>query len=222
MINKYIKIIIASIIIIVALATGEFLSSKSPSFKKAVNFFEKPKVVNDKIVVPETEKITVGGGRTFVLSGYNVPLVPKMKGDEIVVPDAIFTLKNAFDVAVVDAKKWSNDASLIFVKSLGTVTLQGKSSAWQFAFGSKLKKKGYEIIIQGNSITVQRETETTSTGYILPRNWYDSRDAIISIQALSQFSDAALNSLIFFYSEDGKIWQYGLSTSLGNTTMLVR
>lgn len=219
MISPQNKIILAVTVTLVLL--GGIAWRISPSFKKTVSFFEKPKVVNDTLVIPETTKITTAGGRSFGTSGYQVPLVPKTKGEEVIVPSAVFTIKTGFDLAFIDAKKWSSDAKLVYAKSLGTVTLNGKSSAWQYAFGSKNKKKGDEVIIQGDSIVSQKETVASSYGYALPKNWFDSGDAILSLPSLPQFPNATVSSLIFFYSEDGKIWEYAIATSFGNTTMLV-
>lgn len=220
--NKKNKIILIGVATSAFLLLGVVMWQISPTFKKTVTFFEKPKVVNDTFILPVSTKITTAEGRSFGTSGYSVPLVPKTNGDEVVVSSAVFTIKKGFDLAFVDAEKWSSDAKLVYAKSLGTVTLEGKCSAWQYAFGSKLNKKGYEIVIQGDTIVSQKEISTSSYGYVLPKNWYDSVDAIGSIQSSSPFSKETIDSLIFFYSEDGKIWQYALATSIGNTTMLVR
>lgn len=216
------KIIISLVAIAVLAISAVIVWQKSDSFKRAVTFWEEPRIVNDTIAIPETTKITSAGGRSFVTTGQKVALVPKTKGEEVLVSYAIFTLKSGFEVANSEAKKWSPDARLIYAKSLGTVDLNGKSSAWQYAFGSKQKKKGYEIIIQGEGIVSQKETEATSFGYDLPKNWYDSSDAILSLQASSPFKDESLGALTFFYGENNKIWQYAFSTSFGNTLMQVK
>lgn len=219
------KIIIACVAVVLVLA-GVFGRHLFPKLKNITTVFEapkeKPKVVTDTVVVPETKKITQAEGRSFAPNGYSVPIVPKNEGEKVIVDSAIFTIKTGFENAFVEAEKWSSDAKLVYAKSLGSVALDGKSSAWQFAFGSKQKKKGYEIIIQGDAIASQKETDASLSGFDLPKNWYDSGDAIVSLQALPQFSNATMNSLIFFYNEDGKNWQYALKTSLGNTTMIVR
>lgn len=219
------KIIIAGVVLAFILA-GVFGWRLLPKLKNAATVFEapkeKPKVVTDTIVIPETEKITPAGGRSFETKGQSVPLVPKNEGEKVIVVSAVFTVKTGFENAFIEAEKWSSDVKLVYAKSLGSINIDGKSSAWQFAFGSKQKKKGYGVIIQGDAIVSQKEAESSSFGYNLPNNWYDSGDAIVSLQSLPQFSNATVNSLIFFYSEDGKIWQYALATSLGNTTMMVK
>lgn len=220
LINNKKRIIVIALGIIVITTVIFWLAS--PRLKREIKFWETPKVVSDVFVLPDTKKITASGGREFTQLGQSVALVPKSKGEEVVVTSAFFTIKTGFDSAFIEAKKWSSDAKLVYAKSLGTVDLSGKSSSWQYAFGSKQKKKGYEVIAQGSAIALQKEVEASSYGYDLPKNWYDSGDAILSLQASSPFSNSTMSSILFFYAEKGKIWQYALSTSFGNTLLLVK
>ena len=63
---------------------------------------------------------------------------------------------------------------------------------------------------------------STSYGYTLPQNWYDSGDALLSLKTEPQFKDATVSSLNFYYNEDGKRWAYALSTSNGTLSMPVK
>lgn len=216
------KIIISLVAIAVLAISGVIVWQKQSFFKHTVTFWEKPREINDTVAIPNTSKITTNDGRVFVSTGQKVALVPKTKGEEVIVSSAVLTIKSGFELANSEAKKWSLDAKLVYAKSLGTVDLNGKSSGWQYAFGSKQKKKGYEIIIERAGIVSQKEIEATSYGYDLPKNWYDSPDAIASIQSSAPFSNETLGSLLFFYSDNGKIWQYALATSFGNTILQVK
>lgn len=180
------------------------------------------KVIEEKIVIPETTRVSVEEARVPDGAGYAVPLVPKTKEEHIIVSKAVLTIKGSYDIAVKEGMKWAPDAKLIYIKSLGAITIEGKSSTWQIAIGSKEKKKGYEIIIQEDKIISQKEIESNSYGFDLPGEWYDSNDAVISLQTLPQFSDATISSLSFYYNTDGKKWGYVFATSRGTTSMPVR
>ena len=179
--NKKIIIVSAVVIIIAAiLGTIYFVSPKSfESLKNLTKIIdltpEKPKVIEEKLVIPETKKITGGEGR-FVSEGpVEVALVPKTESEKVVVSKAILTVKGSYNLAKQEAGKWSSDAKLVFIKSLGAVTLEGKSSQWQLAFSSKTKvKKGYEIIIQADQIVSKKEIESSAKGVDFPANMSDS------------------------------------------------
>lgn len=216
------KIILIVLILTSASVLSVFLWRTSPSFKKAVTFYEKPKVVEEVLVIPETKLVEGAVGRTPSTDRYAVPLVPVTEGDKVIVPGATLTLKKSFDVALPSATVWAKDAKLVFLTSQGAVTLEGKSSMWQVVFGSLAKKKGYEVIIQGDKIVSEKEIPSVEYGYDLPTNWYDADDAIKSLQSLPQFADATVSSINFFYNRDGKRWGYALGTSRGTTSMPVR
>lgn len=180
---------------------------------------EKPKVIEEELTIPETQKITGGEGR-FVNEGpVAVPLVPKTEAEKVVVSKAVLTVKGSYDLAVSEAKNWASDAKLVFVKSLGAVTLEGKSSQWQMAFSSKTKlSKGYEIIIQGDEIVSKKEIDSSAVGAILPTTFKDSGTAVVVLQELPQYSDASLSAISLYYNTDGKIWRYTLMTSKGSVS----
>jgi hypothetical protein len=216
------NIIITGSIIVVVLIIGVVLWNVSPAFRKKITFFEKPKVIQETLVIPDTKQVEVNAGRIPSTDKYAVPLVPITEGQKVIVPNAVVTLKGSYTIALPAATKWSKDASLVFLNSGGAVTLEGKSSMWQVVFGSALKKKGYEVIIQADKIVSEKEIASTEYGYALPNNWYDAGDAIISIQTEPQFAKATVSSINFFYNKDGKRWGYALGTSNGTTSMPVR
>lgn len=220
--NQKNKIIIIVSIIIVASVLGVFMWNKSPSLKNITTIFEKPKVVEETLIIPDTKAVVGATARTPSTEHYAVPLVPTSEGQKVVVPNAVLTLKQSYDVALPKAEAWAKDAKLVFLTSQGAVTLEGKSSSWQVAFGSLLKKQGYEVIIQGDQIVSEKEIPSAEYGYALPTNWYDAEEAIISLQTMPQFADATVSSINFYYNRDGKRWGYALGTSRGTTSMPVR
>ncbi len=224
--KKSLVIILAFFIAVVVLAAAIYVVSPESfqGLKKDGRVTgltpEKPKVVEEKLVIPETQKITGGEGRSANEGPVAVPLVPKTESEKVVVSKAVLTVKGSYDLAVSEAKNWASGVMLVFVKSLGAVTLEGKSSQWQLAFSSKTKlSKGYEIIIQGDEIVSKKEIDSAVSGADLPNVWKDSGEIVMSLQELPQFSNATLSSINLYYNTDGKIWRYVLSTSRGNTSV---
>jgi hypothetical protein len=130
-----------------------------------------PKVVQEeKLIIPDTKEITQNEGRVVTEGTYDTPLVPKNGGEQVVVSKAVLTVKGAYDLALSKAIEWAKDSKLVFIKSMGAITLDGKSSQWQVVFGSAVKKKGYEVIIQESTAVSNKEIETAEYGYALPEN----------------------------------------------------
>lgn len=187
---------------------------------------DKPKVIeNEQLVIPNTQKITGGEGRVVEQGSVAVPLVPKNEAEKVVVPKAILTVKGSYDLAKMEAEKWASDAVPVFIKSLGAVTLEGKSSQWQLAFSAKSKlKKGYEIIIQGDQIVSQKEIDSTAKGVDFPINMLDSGEFVKKLQERLAFADATLSSFLLAStpeSTDVK-WWFSISTSKGTVTFEVK
>jgi len=184
-------------------------------------------VVQENLAIPDTQEIGVGFFRFAIEYGaYPVPLVPKDDSERVIVPNAILTLKEAYIKSQEVIIGWASDAKLAGIRSIGSITLDGRSSMWQIAYGSHFKKKGYEIIIHGDSMVSQKELlwmggDNYDYGYNIPANWYDSEGVIRALQELPQFSDATASSINLYYNTDGNIWRYFLSTSRGITSMSV-
>lgn len=182
---------------------------------------EQPKVIEEILEIPQTEKITGTEGRTIEEGSVDVPLVPKSEGEKVIVSKAVLTVKGAYSLASAEAQKWSPDTKLVFIKSLGAVTLEGKSSQWQLAFSSAAKKdKGYEVIIQSDQVVSKKEIDSTAVGADVPANLNDSDVAVQTLAEMPQFSDATISTINLYYNADGKIWRYALSTSKGTTSVI--
>lgn len=221
--NIYYYVAAAAVIIVLGLVILYFFGIKPSDLAKELGLQrERPQVVEETLVIPYTQKITGTEGRTASPSSVAVPLVPKSDAEKVIVEKAVLTVKGSYDLAKSEAENWSSSAKLVFVKSLGAVTLEGKSSQWQLAFSSALKpKKGYEVIIQADDIVSKKEIDASAAGANIPKNWYDSDGAIKSLQELPQFADATVSGINFFFNQDGKTWMYGLTTSRGATSMTV-
>lgn len=222
--NKKIIYIVIGIIVVAAIIAGLYFMGLLPSgILKQLTPAKKPQVINENLVIPDTQKITAGEGRTVENGAVNTPLVPKDESQKIIVTKAILTSLGSYSISAPEAKNWSTDAKLVFIKSLGAVNIDGKSSQWQIVFSSAAQKgKGYEVIVQADQIVSKKEISSTATGADVPKNIKDSSDAVKSLQELPQFSDATISSINLFYNADGKIWRYALSTSKGTTSALAQ
>lgn len=221
--NKKITIILIAVIVVAVLAIVLYL------FKPSVlNIITKPigidatrptVIENEVLVIPDTQKITGAEGSAVGQGTVAVVLVPKDESEKVIVPKAVVTVKGSYDIAQKETESWSSDAQLALIKSMGAVTLEGKSSQWQVIFYSKKLKKGYEIIIQGDQIVSRKEIDSNTVGAAVPKNWLDSGDAIMKLQAMSGYVDASISTINFFYNSDAGEWRYGFSTSVGATSL---
>lgn len=216
-----IAVIVIILVIAVFYAFGGWPSFKLPTSEKKVE--EKPKIVEENLVIPDTKKITGTEGRFVNDGAVDVKLVPQSEGEKVIVPKAVLTVKGSYDLAAVEAGKWSSDAKLVFIKSLGAVTLEGKSSQWQLAFSAKSKlKKGYEVIIQADQIVSKKEIDSTAVGADLPKNWKDLGEIIKELQTHPFYQDATVSGVNFYLNPDDKNWYYGLATSKGASSIVVK
>lgn len=179
-----------------------------------------PRVIEEELILPNTENITTTEGRSTETGRTEVPLVPKEDGERVIAPQAILTTHGVYNLAHPTALSWASDATLVFIKSLGTVTLEGTSTQWQLVFAAKTKKaKGYEIIVWGKEIVSKKEVDASTEGADLPESWIDSPKSIQALQELPQFSNATVSSINLYYNTDARSWRYALATSEGTTSM---
>lgn len=234
------NIIILAVVVVIALLALVIFVVFPDIFKSGtrleteVKKEEKPKIIEEKLVIPETENISGAEGRTVEKGSVDVPLVPKSEGEKVIVSKAVLTVKGAYDLASIEAQKWSVDAKLVFIKSLGAVTLEGKSSQWQLVFSSasakatadksKTTQKGYEVIIQADQIVSKKEVDSTAVGADVPENFSD-RDAGWAVEQLAanpQFQTASMSAITFVYNYDAKAWDYVIANSFGKSAVRVR
>lgn len=217
------KIIIVSVIII-ASALSVYLWQTSPSFKKAVLFFEKPVVVTESIRIPDTVYVTGGEGWYPNKDSYQVPLAPKSEGERVEVTGAVLTTRGVYLVVLPVAQEWATDAELVMIKSLSAVTLDGRSQGWQVIFGSQKNKKGYEIIVERETLVSKKEIPSSVYGATVPKN-FEERDSAWAIAQLAmnpQFQSATMTGLNLTYSTDAQAWEYIIANSFGGSSVRVR
>lgn len=225
--NKKVIIgLIIALIVVVGAVIYFFFPKLTAKFSKVVDLdLGRPQVVKEELVIPQTEKITGAETRVVEKGNVEVALVPKSKSEEVVVAKAVLTAKGSYNLAKAEAAKWSAEAIPVFIKSLGAVTLDGKSSQWQLAFSSAAKKgKGYEIVIQGDQIVSKKEVESAAKGVAFPENMPDSGEFVKKLQERPAFSDATLSSFLLASTPESTDikWWFSVSTSKGTVTFEVK
>jgi len=197
----------------------------NPLYPKKENIYTnktEPTVVKETLTIPLPEKITVNSGRSLETSKDSIqtPLVPQNPGEKVIISLATYTAKKTYDLAKPEAMAWKNNAQLSFIKSLGAITVDGKSSQWQIVFLTPgNSQKGYEIIVQGDSIVSKREVESSGVSADLPASWYDSDEALKRLAQMPQFVNTLVSGINFFYNPDAKAWRYAIATSVGTTSL---
>lgn len=219
--NSLTKKIVWTTVAIVLFAAASFAGYKWIQRTGSLPAIVKPViVVDEKLVIPETTKVVPNAGRVVEQGIVEAPLNPDR--GEVVSARAIHTLKGGYEKALVEALVWAPDAALVFEKSLGVLTNEGKSGEWQVTFGSKAKKAGYEVLVYADAIAAKKEIPSTNYGFALPQNWYDSGDALLSLYSSSRYKEATVSSINFYYDTDEKKWSYVLATSNGTNSMWVK
>ena len=222
--NKRSKVyIIVAGILVVIVAMYIFMPNILNVFTQQIGIdVGRPMVVDEKPIIIDTTEIKSSDRFNIVDGNTQTPLVPKSDGDRVVVTKATFTVKGAYDFSKTEASLWSENAKLAYVKSLGAITLDGKSSQWQVIYVSSdkdKKDKGYEIVVFGDQILSKKEIDASFVGADVPENIKDSDKAITVLQELPQYSSATLSVINFYYNSDVKGWRYNLVTSSGAVTV---
>lgn len=222
--NKRLTLVLVIIIVFILIAALVFFLVSRKNILDFSDYFSstfKGQIIEDSPVLPDTSVIAVNEGEFIPRGEYNIKLRPQSERDQVLIPKALLTLKESYGLAAPNIEQWAPDSKLIFIRSLGALGLDGKSSAWQIVCGSAAKKQGLEIIIQADKIISQKEIIVETSGFDLPQNWYDSNEAIASLQNLVQFYNDTISSISFYYSSAGASWAYGLATGqAGKTTSM--
>lgn len=175
-------------------------------------------------IIPNTTEIQGLEARFISPSSVPVALNPKNETEKILVLDAVLTPLGAYALAAPRAREKAPDALLVFVKSLGIVTREGKGSSWQVAFASKKEKKAYEFILHRDGIVAEKEFISDVKGARVPGN-FTSRDigwALDTLAGTPQFTDADISAINLAYNADAKAWDYVIANTFGNTAVRIR
>lgn len=220
------NLVIVAIIILIIIAIVFAILSFRKSSQNTSGVFDlktfKGEIITDNVKIPDTTSISSNVGEIVLRGEYNTELQPKTETKQVFITNAKFTLKEAYNVAVLEVVKWAPDQKLVFIKSNGAIGLDGRSSSWQLVYSSAKKKATYEIIIADNQIVSTKEINSKLTGFDLPSNWYDSYDAIASLRVLPQFSNGTISAISFYYSNAEKSWAYALANDDKTTSMWVK
>src|SRR3989344_5382824 len=197
-------IIIITLVVLVAVAGVLFWNSTRKERKITVQ--GTPRIIEEHITIPDTREVNEADARLLEQGAVAVPLVPKSEEEKVIIPQAELTLKEGYAAAADAARQWDDAALPVFIKSLGTVTLEGKSSSWQTMFSSPDKENiGYQVILQGKSIVSKKEVG----------------EVIRVLQQPPLYQDASLTAASFHLNPDNKKGYYGILTSKGASTIAV-
>lgn len=222
--KKNIAILGIIILIIAVIVLAIFLFRDNNKNKVNVpdikNF--KGRIIIDSLKAPNTLSVSDNEGELVLRGEYEVKLQPQSETEEVYIPNAKLTLKEAYASVNAEATNWSSDAKLVFIKSNGALGLDGRSSSWQLIYASAKKDKNYELIIFEDKIVASKEIDSKVSGFEIPANWYDSHEAIASLQTLPQFGTSTVSAISFYYSGAQQSWAYGLANGDKTTSMWVK
>lgn len=210
------------IVAFVILAVGVSIAVWGARTGRKVAIQGTPRVIEETLVVPDTQEVHTADARMLEQGAVAVPLVPKSEEEKVIVARAELTLKGGYTAAALVAETWDDKALLVFIKSLGAITLDGKSSSWQVMFSSPNKKSaGYEVILQGKEIVSKKEVVSVAPGAVVPQNWKDLGEVIAELQQHPLYQDASVTAASFHLNPDNKKWYYNILTSKGANAIAV-
>ncbi|NTW22241.1 hypothetical protein HGA34_01695 [Candidatus Falkowbacteria bacterium] len=212
------KVIILSVIGSILLLTVILVFVQSRTFKRLAPLLIGGRVIEEELTIPELKSATDVDGRLMSSSRFLTPLVPKSARDRVIVPLADLTLKQGLAVARLNAGYWSDDAKLMYAKSSGAVTLEGKSSQWLYVFGSEKKRAALGVVVRGKEVVANLELAADNYGHDLPGDWLDVSEAIASLANTPGLSDRSIGGLALYHNEDSKKWSFGIALDKGQST----
>ena len=188
---------------------GDFLSPKEFSGR----------VITSSLALDDLNIAKVGQGEIVVRGEYDVKIQPADDSEKVMLAGATTTLKQAHEIAYPEAELWAEDVKLISISSAGALNIDGHAAAWRLLYASARLERAYEIVIKGDSIISRRELEAETAGNNLPRSWYDSDEALLSLRYLDQFKDETISAISFYYSPVAASWAYGVAVGSAGQTV---
>lgn len=145
----------------------------------------------------------------------------------------LMAAKEAYAVALAEAKKWQGDSQPVFLKTLGEVK-DGKSDAWQAEFysreytaaqgGSENSPTRYNYLVTVRNKTIEK-TEVAESGVWgsgLPSDWRDSAEVVRQFSATPNFKNETIKELNLYYDHAFQKWFWAVRTEKGVTGFEVR
>ncbi len=211
-----IKKLLAILAAILFLA-GVLVFVQSRTFRRLAPMLTGGRVIEEDLSIPDLKNANGIDGRSLNASPYLTPLAPKSASERVVIPLAKLTLKQGLLLSQANAGNWSSDAKLIYAKSFGAVTLDGKSSQWLYVFGSERKESASGIVVRGDKVIAELELATSEYGHELPREWLDAKEHISSLAASPDFAERSIGGLSLYYNEDSGAWSFGIALDKGQS-----
>lgn len=126
------------------------------------------------------------------------------------------TARNAFDIALLEARKWQPDAMLAFMNS-GTVGETGRSGIWKLIFISpKIKNKGLVVEVENYQVVSRQEIPiAASIGADFPADAVYPEEAIQKVRQMAGRADSQILGVEAIYDKRAKTWYWGVKTDRG-------
>lgn len=136
------------------------------------------------------------------------------KEEVIIEPDAhLMTVRNAYDITLLEAQKWQPDAKLAYINA-DSVSARGRSNVWKVIFISKNKKeKGFLVEIEDYKIISVSEISYSGVGVDFPANLLSTEDAIKMVHAMKGYENVEIYGVEAINM--GNLWYWGVKTSKG-------
>lgn len=132
------------------------------------------------------------------------------------------TVRNAFDIALPEARKWHADAVLasLVARQVGE---KGRSDNWELVFVSpSTKGKGYLLRVEGQGVLSREEISYQGIGADFPVDLISPEEAIKQARQIKGYENVKIQGVEAIYGQGGKIWYWGVRTSKGVVSMKAR
>jgi hypothetical protein len=189
--------------------------------ERITTIFEKKEqvIVKTGLIIPETPAPSGANVKIMQTSVFETPVDAGNR--EFVFPDAIYTLKEAYEQTLARALQWAADAKLVSIKSFGAVSLAGRAEEWEIIFGSAKNKKARQYVIYADKTVSEKDMDAVMFGADVPQDWFDSDGAVKAVIGAAQNSQATIRAINFYFNPDDKQWSYAVSSSAGNVIIKV-
>lgn len=126
----------------------------------------------------------------------------------------------AHELALVEAKKWQADAVLAYMNADQVGQVKGRSSSWTLIFtSSKVKGKGYQVMVKDFSVIETKEIPYVGSAAELPPDIISQEEAVAQVRAMSGFKDIKILGVDAVYGPGTKTWYWGVKTSKGTVSV---
>lgn len=149
---------------------------------------------------------------------------PSVTGQPQEVADTRMTSQEALALALAEAKRWHQDATVSRFESLGAGTSeQGRSDDWNFLFVATARPgKGYQVAIRRRLVSDKTELPFIGEGSIMPPGLIASNEAIARARQIGGYENATVEAVEMIYDATAGKWFWGIKTNKGTVSILAQ